>query len=72
MYGEQHHIRSKNLHNGEISELYTNSVDIKYFRENKLEIENVVGPNGAYTGEVRLRYLKNFADLCEYGDSASK
>ena len=72
MYGEQHHIRSKNLHNGEISELYTNSVDIKYFRENKLEIENVVGPNGTYTGEVRLRYLKNFADLCEYGDSASK
>ena len=72
MYGEQHHIRSKNLHNGEISELYTNSVDIKYFRENKLEIENVVGPNGTYTGEVKLRYLKNFADLCEYGDSASK
>lgn len=72
MYGEQHHIRSKNLHNGEISELYTNSVDIKYFRENKLEIENVVEPNGTYTGEVRLRYLKNFADLCEYGDSASK
>ena len=72
MYGEQHHIRSKTLHNGEISELYTNSVDIKYFRENKLEIENVVGPNGTYTGEVRLRYLKNFADLCEYGDSASK
>lgn len=72
MYGEQHYIRSKNLHNGEISELYTNSVDIKYFRENKLEIENVVGPNGTYTGEVRLRYLKNFADLCEYGDSASK
>ena len=72
MYGEQHHIPSKNLHNGEISELYTNSVDIKYFRENKLEIENVVGPNGTYTGEVRLRYLKNFADLCEYGDSASK
>ena len=72
MYGEQHHIRSKNLHNGEISELYTNSVDIKYFRENKLEIENVVGPNGTYTGEVKLRYLKNFAALCEYGDSASK
>ena len=72
MYGEQHHIRSKNLHNGEISELYTNSVDIKYFRENKLELEDVLGPNGAYTGEVRLRYLKNFADLCEYGDSASK
>lgn len=72
MYGEQHYIRSKNLHNGEISELYTNSVDIKYFRENKLEIENVVGPNGTYTGEVRLRYLKNFADLCEYGDSAGK
>lgn len=72
MYGEQHYIRSKNLHNNEISELYTNSVDIKYFRENKLEIENVVGPNGTYTGEVRLRYLKNFADLCEYGDSASK
>ena len=72
MYGEQHYIRSKNLHNNEISELYTNSVDIKYFRENKLEIENVVGPNGNYTGEVRLRYLKNFADLCEYGDSASK
>ena len=65
MYGEQHYIRSKNLHNNEIS-------DIKYFRENKLEIENVVGPNGTYTGEVRLRYLKNFADLCEYGDSASK
>ena len=72
MYGEQHYIRSKNLHNGEISELYTNSVDIKYFRENKIEIENVVGPNGTYTGEVKLRYLKNFADLCEYGDSASK
>ena len=72
MYGEQHYIRSKNLHNGEISELYTNSVDIKYFRENKLEIENVVGPNGTYTGEIKLRYLKNFADLCEYGDSASK
>lgn len=72
MYGEQHYIRSKNLHNGEISKLYTNSVDIKYFRENKIEIENVVGPNGTYTGEVKLRYLKNFADLCEYGDSASK
>ena len=72
MYGEQHYIRSKNLHNGEISELYTNSADIKYFRENKIEIENVVGPNGTYTGEVKLRYLKNFADLCEYGDSASK
>lgn len=72
MYGEQHYIRSKNLHNGEISELHTNSVDIKYFRENKIEIENVVGPNGTYTGEVKLRYLKNFADLCEYGDSASK
>ena len=72
MYGEQHYIRSKNLHNGEISELCTNSVDIKYFRENKLEIENVLGPNGTYTGEVKLRYLKNFADLCEYGDSASK
>ena len=72
MYGEQHYIRSKNLHNGEISELCTNSVDIKYFRENKLEIENVIGPNGVYTGEVKLRYLRNFADLCEYGDSASK
>lgn len=72
MYGEQHYIRSKNLHNGEISELCTNSVDIKYFRENKLEIENVLGPNGAYTGEVKLRYLRNLADLCEYGDSASK
>lgn len=72
MYEEQHYIRSKNLHNGEISELCTNSVDIKYFRENKIEIENVVGPNGTYTGEVKLRYLKNFADLCEYGDSASK
>lgn len=72
MYGEQHYIRSKNLHNGEISELCTNSVDIKYFRENKLEIEDVLGPNGAYTGEVKLRYLRNFADLCEYGDSASK
>lgn len=72
VYGEQHYIRSKNLHNGEISELYTNSVDIKYFRENKLEIEDVLGPNGTYTGEVKLRYLKNFADLCEYGDSASK
>lgn len=72
MYGEQHYIRSRNLHNGEISELHTNSVDIKYFRENKLEIENVLGPNGTYTGEVKLRYLKNFADLCEYGDSASK
>ena len=72
MYGEQHYIRSRNLHNGEISELHTNSVDIKYFRENKIEIENVVGPNGTYTGEVKLRYLKNFADLCEYGDSASK
>lgn len=72
MYGEQHYIRSKNLHNGEISELCTNSVDIKYFRENKLEIENVLGPNGTYTGEVKLRYLRTFADLCEYGDSASK
>lgn len=72
MYGEQHYIRSKNLHNGEISELCTNSVDIKYFRENKLEIEDVIGPNGTYTGEVKLRYLRNFADLCEYGDSASK
>lgn len=72
MYGEQHYIRSKNLHNGEISELCTNSVDIKYFRENKLELEDVIGPNGAYTGEVKLRYLRNFADLCEYGDSASK
>ena len=72
MYGEQHYIRSRNLHNGEISELHTNSVDIKYFRENKLEIENVLGPNGTYTGEVKLRYLRNFADLCEYGDSASK
>lgn len=72
MYGEQHYIRSKNLHNGEISELCTNSVDIKYFRENKLELEDVIGPNGTYTGEVKLRYLRNFADLCEYGDSASK
>lgn len=72
MYGEQHYISSKNLHNGEISELCTNCVDIKYFRENKLEIENVIGPNGTYTGEVKLRYLRNFADLCEYGDSASK
>lgn len=72
VYGEQHYIRSKNLHNGEISELCTNSVDIKYFRENKLEIEDVMGPNGTYTGEVKLRYLKNLADLCEYGDSASK
>ena len=72
MYGEQHYISSKNLHNGEISELHTNSVDIKYFRENKLDIEDVLGPNGTYTGEVRLRYLKNLADLCEYGDSASK
>ena len=72
MYGEQHYIRSKNLHNGEISELCTNSVDIKYFRENKVEIEDVIGPNGTYTGEVKLRYLRNFADLCEYGDSASK
>lgn len=72
MYGEQHYIRSKNLHNGEISELCTNCVDIKYFRENKVEIENVLGPNGTYTGEVKLRYLRNFADLCEYGDSASK
>lgn len=72
MYGEQHYIRSKNLHNGEISELCTNSVDIKYFRENKLELEDVIGPNGSYTGEVKLRYLRNFADLCEYGDSASK
>lgn len=72
MYGEQHYIRSKNLHGGEISELLTNSADIKYFRENKLEIEDVLGPNGAYTGEVKLRYLRNFADLCEYGDSASK
>lgn len=72
MYGEQHYIRSKNLHNGEISELYTNSVDVKYFRENKVEIEDVIGPNGTYTGEVKLRYLRNFADLCEYGDSASK
>lgn len=72
VYGEQHYIRSKNLHNGEVSELYTNSVDIKYFRENKLDIEDVLGPNGTYTGEVKLRYLKNFADLCEYGDSASK
>lgn len=71
-YGEQHYIRSKNLHNGEISELCTNSVDIKYFRENKLELEDVIGPNGTYTGEVKLRYLRNFADLCEYGDSASK
>lgn len=72
MYGEQHYIRSKNLHNGEISELCTNSVDIKYFRENKLELEDVIGPNGTYTGKVKLRYLRNFADLCEYGDSASK
>lgn len=72
VYGEQHYIRSKNLHNGEISELYTNSVDIKYFRENKLELEDVIGPNGTYTGEVKLRYLRNFADLCEYGDSVSK
>lgn len=72
MYGEQHYIRSKNLHNGEISELCTNSVDIKYFRENKLELEDVIGPNGTYTGEVKLRYLRNFSDLCEYGDSASK
>lgn len=72
VYGEQHYISSKNLHNGEISELYTNSIDIKYFRENKLEIEDVLGPNGTYTGEVKLRYLKNLADLCEYGDSASK
>lgn len=72
MYGEQHYISSKNLHNGEISELCTNSVDIKYFRENKLELEDVIGPNGSYTGEVKLRYLRNFADLCEYGDSASK
>lgn len=72
MYGEQHYIRSKNLHNGEISELCTNSVDIKYFRENKLELEDVIGHNGTYTGEVKLRYLRNFADLCEYGDSASK
>lgn len=72
MYGEQHYIRSKNLHNGEISELCTNSVDIKYFRENKVELEDVLGPNGTYTGEVKLRYLRNLADLCEYGDSASK
>lgn len=72
MYGEQHYISSKNLHNGEISELCTNSVDIKYFRENKLELEDVIGPNGTYTGEVKLRYLRNLADLCEYGDSASK
>ena len=72
VYGEQHYIRSKNLHGGQISELCTNSVDIKYFRENKLELEDVIGPNGTYTGEVKLRYLRNFADLCEYGDSASK
>lgn len=72
MYGEQHYIHSKNLHNGEIYELCTNSVDIKYFRENKVEIEDVIGPNGTYTGEVKLRYLRNLADLCEYGDSASK